>query len=203
MTAKPGFFNRIKALNSKQLTLFAIALSERMLPNYLLFAQITEQADSQKAATIQDMLWQSLYTRNFKLNYERMQDQLELLIPEPEEYDFYGVYPATDALVAMVTILSAMEQKVDTDLINLSKLSSSTVAAFIEASEQPEVESEEALDDFVFSHPLMAQEREIQNQLLEWVEEQDPIDPEAVKALRKELRDEGVSNIGVTLTDEA
>lgn len=201
MTAKPGFFNRIKALNSKQLTLFAVALSERMLPNYLLFAQITEQADSQKASTIQDILWQSLYTRNFKLNYERMQDQLELLIPEPDAHDFYGVYPATDALVAMITILTAMEQKVDTDLINISKLSSSTVAAFIEASEQPELESEEALDDFVFAHPLMAEEREIQNQLLEWVEQQDPMDPEAVKALRKELRDEGVSNLGITLAD--
>ncbi|SHI27565.1 YjaG family protein [Ferrimonas marina] len=201
MTAKTGFFSRVKALNEKQKVLFAIALAERMLPNYLLYAQITEQEDSAKATTILDMLWQSLYTRNLKLNYERMQDQLEELMPNTEAEEFYGVYPATDALMALSTILTAMQQKVDTDLINVSKLSSSTVAAFIEASEQPEVETEEALDDFVFQHPLMAEERAIQGQLLDWVESPEATDTDAIKGLRKELRDEGVSNIGVTLAD--
>ncbi|GAA4897507.1 YjaG family protein [Ferrimonas pelagia] len=202
MTAKSGFFNRIKELSSNQKILFAVALSERMLPNYQLFAQITEQEDSQKASTIQDMLWQSLYTPNFKLNYDRMLDQLEALMPDHGDHDFYGVYPATDALMALSTILTALQQKIDADLINVSKLSSSTVAAFIEASDLPDdLNSEKALDDYIFDHPLMADEKAIQEQLLEWVEEQEKTDPEAIKALRKELRDSGVSNIGVSLAE--
>ncbi|QIZ75554.1 YjaG family protein [Ferrimonas lipolytica] len=201
MTAKNGFFNRIKALDTWQKTLFAAALTERMLPNYQLFAQITEQENGDKPGIALDLLWQSLHDRKFKMNYERLINQMDELVPAEDEHDFYGVYPATDLLTSLSTIFTALQQKIETDLVNISKLSSSTVAAFIEASEQPEVKTEEALDDFIFQHELMAQERDIQEQLLEFVEQQNGVWPDAIKGLRKELRDLGVSNIGISLDD--
>ncbi|MBY5990542.1 YjaG family protein [Ferrimonas balearica] len=201
MTSKQGFFSRIKALDLWQKTLFATCLAERMLPNYLLFAEITEAEGSDKAVVQLDMLWQSLYSKEMKLNHERMMNQLEEMMPDPQQHEFYGVYPATDALMAITTILTALQQKVESDLVNISKLSSSTVAAFIEASEAPELE-EDALEDFVFAHPLMQEERDIQNQILALVEQMSRRDIEDIKGLRKELRESGVSNIGVSLSEE-
>ncbi|WP_298442661.1 YjaG family protein [uncultured Ferrimonas sp.] len=201
MSAKPGFFNRIKALDTWQKTLLAAALTERMLPNYQLFAQITEQEDADKPAIALDLLWQSLYDRKFKLNLERLINQMDELVPDPEQHEFYGVYPATDLLTSLSTIFTALQQKIETDLVNISKLSSSTVAAFIEASEQPDIDNDDALDDFIFEHELMAQERDIQEQLLEFVEQQNGVWPDAIKGLRKELRDIGVSNIGISLAE--
>ncbi|MBY6187073.1 YjaG family protein [Marinobacter hydrocarbonoclasticus] len=202
MTAKKGFFSRIKTLDLWQKTLFATALAERMLPNYLLFADITEAEGADKVVTQMDMLWQSLYSKEIRLNYDRMLDQLEELMPDPQVHEFYGVYPASDALMAISTILTALQQKVEADLVNISKLSSSTVAAFIEASEQPDFDDEDALDDFIFAHPLMQGERELQSELLTLVEELSRQDAEAIKGLRKELRDDAVSNIGVSLSEE-
>ncbi len=202
MTAKQGFFSRIKALDLWQKTLFATALAERMLPNYLLFAELTEAEGADKAVTQLDILWQSLYSKEIRLNYDSMLDQLEVLMHDPKVHDFYGVYPASDALMAISTILTALQQKVEADLVNISKLSSSTVAAFIEASEQPEMEDEDALEDFVFAHPLMQDERGLQAELLELVETLSRKDADAIKALRKDLRDAGVSNIGVSLAEE-
>ncbi|MBY6094384.1 YjaG family protein [Ferrimonas balearica] len=202
MTARQGFFSRIKALDLWQKTLFATALAERMLPNYLLFAELTEAEEADKVVTQLDMLWQSLYSKDIRLNYERMLNQLEERMPDPQVHDFYGVYPASDALMAISTILTALQQKVEADLVNISKLSSSTVAAFIEATEQPEIEDDDALDEFVFSHPLMQEERGLQSELLTLVETLSRKDVDAIKGLRKELREEGVSNIGVSLSEE-
>ncbi|WP_028115973.1 YjaG family protein [Ferrimonas senticii] len=199
MTAKPGFFTRIKTLELWQKTLFATALTERMLPNYQLFAEMTEQEDGEKPQVALDLLWQSLYDRKFKLNLERLINQMEELMPDEEAHDTYAVYPAMDMLTSLITIFSAIQQKIETDLINISKLSSSTVAAFIEASEQPDVDSEDALDDYVFEHELMQQEREIQEQLLDYIESLEKPFPDEIKGLRKEMRDAGISNIGVSL----
>ncbi len=198
MTAKPGFFNRIKALDTWQKTLLATALTERMLPNYQLFAQVTDQENSDKAMIALDLLWQSLTDRKFKLNFERLINQMDALIPDEQQYDCYAVYPATDLLTALVTIFTALQQKIETDLINISKLSSSTVAAFIEASESDDAQIS-ANDDWVFAHPLMQEERELQEQLLDWVEQLSPSDADEVKGLRKELREAGISNLGISL----
>ncbi|MGB5143577.1 MAG: YjaG family protein [Shewanella indica] len=202
MTTKPGFFKRLKALELPQKKLFAVALCQRMSPNYQLFSEVCEFGDPQVLDTVLNLLWQSLYDRKLKLNLELQMAKLEENTPEPAQFDAYGVYPAMDAAVALSSLLGALESKVEDDITNISKLSSGTVANYIEAIADPELDGE-ALDEFVFSHEVMQEERELQASLLEIIEENPQITADFVKALRKEIVMNGVSNIGISVQQDA
>jgi len=58
---------------------------------------------------------------------------------------------------------------------------------------------DEELDEFVFSHPVMEQEKELQGMLLDIIEANPDITSELVKGLRKDIIEAGVSNIGISL----
>ena len=94
--------------------------------------------------------------------------------------------------------MSAISAKMEDDIINISKLSSSTVANYIEAISDESL-MDEALDDFVFAHPVMQEEKELQDMLLDIIEANPDINPELVKGLRKDIIDAGVSNIGISM----
>ncbi|QYJ98787.1 YjaG family protein [Shewanella alkalitolerans] len=198
MSNKPGFFKRLKALEPEQKKLFAIALCQRMYPNYQLFSEVCEFGDPQVLDTVLNLLWQSMYDQKLKLNIDLYLERLDLNTPEPSDFDVYGVYPAMDAAVALTSLLSAIQSKVEDDITNISKLSSATVANYIEATLEEEMD-EEALDDHIFNHEVMQEEKALQASLLEIIEENPKITADFVKALRKELVQTGVSNIGISV----
>lgn len=200
---KPGFFKRLKALNLQQKKLFAVALCQRMLPNYQLFAEVCEFGNATVLETLQQLLWQQLYDPKLKLNLDAQLNKLEENTPEPEDFDVYGVYPALDAVVALSTYLGAMQSKIEEDITNISKLSSATVANYVEALLGEEFDSEDKLDDAIFAHPMMEQERELQLSLLEIIEDNPEPAADFIKALRKEIVSDGVSNIGISLSEAA
>ncbi len=197
MTKKTGFFKRLKALSLPQKQLFAIALCQRMYPNYQLFSEVCEFGNPQVLDTVLNLLWQKQYDNRLKLNIDIYLERLDQAAPEPRDFDSYGVYPALDAVSALIALLSAIQSKAEDDITNISKLSSSTVANYIEATCDREL-TEDALDDYVFAHPAMAEERELQAMLLDVIEE-NKITADFVRELRREIIDSGVSNIGVSL----
>lgn len=198
MTHKPGFFQRLKALSLPQKQLFAIALCQRMLPNYQLFSEVCEFGQPAVLSTALDLLWQSQYDKKNKYNADVHLQRLEENTPDPSDFEAYGVYPAMDAVVAISTLMSAIADKIEDDIINISKLSSSTVANYIEALSDEDL-MDEALDDYVFAHPVMLEEKELQNMLLDIIEANPDIHPDLVKGLRKDIIEAGVSNIGISL----
>lgn len=198
MSNRTGFFKRIKALSFEQKKVFAIALCQRMLPNYQLFSQVAEFGDAKVLDTVLNLLWQSCYDKKLKLNIEIYLERLELNTPEPSDFDLYGVYPAMDATTALIALLSALSSKDEEDLINISKLSSSTVASYIQAISDSEALTQEDFDEQLFAHPVMQDEREIQDSLLQIVEENSKLSASFIKALRKEIIDSAISNIGVS-----
>ena len=199
MTNKAGFFKRLKALNLAQKQLFAIALCQRMYPNYQLFSEVCEFGDAKVLDTLLNLLWQKQYDNKLKLNIDIYLERLEENTPEPADYDVYGVYPALDAVVALSSLLGGIQGKIEEDITNISKLSSSTVANYIEAISDVDLD-DDALDDFIFSHEVMEEERDLQNSLLEIIENNPKITPELVKGLRKDIIDAGVSNIGISIS---
>ncbi|QLE84754.1 DUF416 family protein [Shewanella sp. Scap07] len=201
MSNKPGFFKRLKALEPEQKKLFAIALCQRMYPNYQLFSEVCEFGDAQVLDTALNLLWQSMYDRKLKLNIDVYLERLDVNTPEPSDFDVYGVYPAMDAAVALTSLLSAMQSKIEDDMTNISKLSSATVANYIEATLEDEL-SEAELDDYIFSHPVMVEEKALQSSLLEIVEDNPKMTPDFIKALRKEIVQAGVSNIGIEVSQD-
>ncbi|MCZ4338607.1 YjaG family protein [Shewanella colwelliana] len=196
MSNKPGFFKRLKALELEQKKLFAIALCQRMYPNYQLFSEVCEFGDPKVLDTALNLLWQSMYDNKLKLNIDIYLERIDAVTPEPADFDVYGVYPAMDAAVALISLLSAMQSKVEDDITNISKLSSSTVANYIEATLDEDID-EDALDDFVFNHEVMLEEKALQSSLLDIIEENPKITADFVKTLRKEIIESGISNIGI------
>ena len=200
MTNKPGFFKRVKALDFQQKKVFAIALCQRMLPNYQLFSEVCEFGDPQVLDTALSLLWQSVYDNKLKLNIDIYLERLELNTPDPANFDVYGVYPAMDASTALIALLSAIQSKVEEDIVNISKLSSSTVANYIEAISDVELD-DEAFDDYIFNHEVMTEEKELQNTLLQLIEDNPKLNADFIKSLRKEIIQAGVSNIGIGLPE--
>lgn len=196
MTKKPGFFKRLKALDPLQKQLFATALCQRMYPNYQLFSEVCEFGDSKVLSTVLELLWQSIYDKKMKFNYEIHLERLDAVTPDPEDFVVYGAYPAMDAAVALTSLVGAIQGKQEDDMVNISKLSSATVANYIEATIETDLDGD-ALDDFIFDQEVMQEERELQASLLDIIEE-NPINAELVKELRKEIIASGVSNIGVS-----
>ncbi|MFT5235589.1 MAG: hypothetical protein ACI8SK_000092 [Shewanella sp.] len=202
MTTKLGFFKRVKALDFQQKKVFAIALCQRMLPNYQLFSEVCEFGDPQVLDTVLNLLWQSNYDSKLKLNIDIYLERLELITPDPAKFDVYGVYPAMDATTALIALLSALQSKVEEDIVNISKLSSSTVANYIEAISDIDVElDEDAFDDFIFNHEVMLDEQALQGNLLTLIEDNPKLNAEFIKSLRKEIIDAGVSNIGIGIQE--
>lgn len=201
MTNKTGFFQRLKGLTLAQKKMFAIALCQRMLPNYQLFSEVCEFGNPKVLDTLLNLLWQSMYDNKLKLNIELQMERIEENTPEPHNFDVYGVYPAMDAAVALTALLSAIESKVEEDITNISKLSSATVANYIEATCEQTFENESALDDYIFNHPVMVEEKEMQAALLQAIEENPHLKADFVKELRRELVSVGISNIGISHTE--
>lgn len=200
MTNKVGFFKRLKGLSSSQKQLFAVALCQRMYPNYQLFSEVSQFGDPQVLDTVLNLLWQSLYDQKLKFNIDIHLDRLNAVMPEPENFDIYGVYPAMDAVTGLIALLSAIQGKYEDDMINISKLSSSTVANYIETlcqNELSDIFDSDVMDDFIFAHEYMSHERELQASLLNMIEQESKISADLVKGLRKEIIDSGVSNIGI------
>jgi uncharacterized protein YjaG (DUF416 family) len=198
MTSKTGFFKRLKALSLPQKQLFALALCQRMLPNYQLFSEVCEFGQPQVLSTALELLWQSQYDKKLKLNIDVHLQRLDENTPDPNQFEAYGAYPAMDAAVAIATLMGAIDGKIEEDITNISKLSSSTVANYIEAISEESL-MDEALDEFVFSHPVMEEEKQLQGMLLDIIEANPEINIELVKGLRKDIIETGVSNIGISL----
>ncbi|NRA82912.1 MAG: YjaG family protein [Gammaproteobacteria bacterium] len=191
MTKKSGFFTRIKLLNFEQKMIFATALTERMLPNYQLFSQATEFGEPKVLNVIVDIIWQKLSKHSVKLNIEVQLDKLAEQIPEQRDFDCFGVIPAIDCAMSVNTLLVALEQQIEDDLINASKLSSSTVASYITAVEG------DISDEATFSHEMMTEEKALQEYLLERVEQNANPNAAFLKELRAEFNAFGISNIGI------
>jgi uncharacterized protein YjaG (DUF416 family) len=198
MINKPGFFKRLKALSLPQKQLFAIALCQRMLPNYQLFSEVCEFGEPKVLSTALELLWQSQYDKKLKFNIDVHLQRLEDNTPDPGQFEAYGVYPAMDAAVGISMLIAAIDAKNEEDITNISKLSSSTVANYIEAISDESL-TDEALDDFVFAHEVMQEEKVLQESLLDIIEANPTIDAELVKGLRKDIIEAGVSNIGISL----
>ncbi|WP_406665037.1 YjaG family protein [Gallaecimonas sp. GXIMD1310] len=174
---------------------FAAALAQRMLPNFLLFAEITDQPEAGLAVkSALDTVWEKLLNPKAKISFEKQQLKLAELEPEPEQYDFFGAYPALDSYLAVMTILAAMQDKDEQPALDISRLSRGSVQFFLNT------QAEQALDYAQLDQlELWQQERDFQDALLAAVSE--PLTPEQLKAVQQLGRNEGVSNLGIALDD--
>lgn len=187
---------RLENLATWQHLTFMACLCERMYPNYHLFCEITEQPQNARIYhNILNLVWEYLTVKEANINFENQLEKLENIIPDVNDYDFYGVVPALDACEGLAEVLhtiiagASLEQAV-----KVSQLSLGTVAGYLE-TEYDRTLSEVELKE----SDLIQQELDVQWQLYRALKEAERHDVELISDLKNALREEAVSNICIKI----
>src|SRR5690554_3698156 len=114
-----------------QLTAFSAALTERMFPNFALFARLVDFGDPARMRLLLDGVWDSLAGTGARVNFEVQLDQVEANMPDLDEYDMYGALPALDAIVALNACINCLLEKDRSEAANVGQLSRESVTAHI------------------------------------------------------------------------
>lgn len=187
---------RLEKFEPWQQITFMASLCERMYPNYAMFCDATEFAESRIYRDILDSIWELLTVKNAKINFERQLEKLEEIIPSSEDYDFYAVYPAIDACIALSTLLHGLLDRdyLFENMFKISQQSVLTVAQLEEAQTGTEITNDNQKEN-----QAVCAEWDVQWAIFRPLREAEERDIDLIKDLRAELRDEAISNIGVEI----
>jgi len=194
---KPNNFQRVRELNYMQKAVLAAALLERMLPNYALFSDATEFGDAKIFRNALNSIWEKLVFPKSKINLELLVDKIEPNVPEIEDFDMFGVYPAIDTGTALLSMLNGMMIEDELEFVNISKISQASVAKLIEY--QLGSENLSANNEAIREHPLMKYEIEILSELIDYVEKMGRISSDSIKGLKAKSIEDGQTNIGIEI----
>lgn len=186
------FYKKINKLAPWQQTVFALALAERMYPNYRLFSDTSEFGNGERLRSTLDTLWTYLTVKGSKVDLTAELEAFEVFIPDPSRFEHYGAYPALDACVALGAAYNSVICRIGEEAIEASNASLGTVAGFAELLAERDLSEEELYDN-----ELMMAEMEFQVELLERVGQ--PREAETILAIRDFAAQDGVSNIGIGL----
>lgn len=185
---------RMERFESWQYLTFMACLCERMMPNFQLFCAVTEQPEQAKTyQNILNLVWEFLTVKGAKINFENQLEKLEAIIPDVNQYDFYGVFPAADACQGLADLLHTLIAGEHLEqAIALSQLSLSTVATYLETQQDRELSEQE-----LKNAPEIQEELDVQWQIYRLLNECEERDVELILELKNELRTANTSNIGV------
>lgn len=186
---------RIERFESWQHLTFMACLCERMLPNFQLFCEVTEQPENAKIfQNILNLVWEHLTVKGAKINFDNQLEKLEAIIPDVNDYEFFGVLPAQEACEALSELLhsliagSTLEQA-----IRISQISLGTVASYLEMQQDQELNEQQ-----LKAAEEIQEELDVQWQIYRILNETEERDVELILGLKNDLREAGVSNLGLS-----
>lgn len=196
----------LKNLSQWQQVAFCAALLERMLPNYQMFAQHAEFGDYKVLRNQLDLIWQWLdKDSRCKINYDAQIAKLEEQVPDPEAFDFFGVFPALDGAMALMSLFQSMQDVQNSAFENIGKLSENSVSYYVELSLAQEMDEQTPDEEELIispqqinAHPLMEWEKATQNELFDFLKNASENKASCQKAKALVL-EEGLSNLGIEI----
>ena len=189
-------------LSQWQQIAFASALLERMLPNYQMFSESSEFGSYALLRNQLDLVWQWLDKNNkIKININAQLKKLEEQTPDPEEFDSFGVFPALDVCMAIMSLWQLMQSngadKAHEDINSISRLSQNSVNYYVEL-----LLLEEGAEDInakdIDEHPLIVWEEATQNELFDFLKMAAETKRSCQLATEMVLS-EGLSNLGIVI----
>lgn len=202
MKQKANNFQAMRELNFYQQAAVAATLLERMLPNYQLFAEVTQTGDAELPRHILTLVWEWLTVKKAKINFEKLSEELDAITPELSDFDIFGVYPAVDCATALDMMLSGIAQQDASEFINVAKISQATVARLIEHdSIDDDITTEAELKKIVREHPLMQYEMDCLAELIELVTPVKQFGREERQMLQNWVKEQGLTNLGMDLSN--
>ena len=173
---------RLENVESWQHLTFMACLCERMAPNFALFCQMTEQEQAEKTYhNILNLVWEFLTVKGAKINFENQLEKLEEIIPDVNDYDFFGVVPALDACEALGELLHAI-------------IAGETLEKAIQTQENHDLSETE-----LKSRKEIEEELDLQWQIYRLLKDCEKRDVDLILSLRNEIKQEGISNIGIKI----
>jgi uncharacterized protein YjaG (DUF416 family) len=197
----------LKNLSQWQQVAFCAALLERMLPNYQMFAEHVEFGDYKVLRNQLDLIWQWLDKNSrCKINYDAQIAKLDEQVPDPDAFDFFGVFPALDSAMAIMSLFQSMQDSQNSVFENISKLSENSVSYYVELSLAQEIDAQTPEGDEIIitpeqitQHPLMQWEIATQDELFDFIKTASENKASCLKAKALVL-EEGLSNLGIEIS---
>ena len=195
-----------KNLSQWQQIAFSAALLERMLPNYQLFSEHAQFGDYKVLRNQLDLIWQWLDKNNrCKINYDAQIAKLEEQVPDPEAFDFFGIFPALDSAMALMSLFQSMQDPESDGFGIVSKLSQNSVSYYVELSLAQDLDEQTPDDEDIIinpeqiaAHPLMAWEIATQNELFDLIKGASENKASCLQA-KALVMEEGLSNLGIEI----
>ena len=181
---------------------FSSALLERMLPNYQMFSENSQFGEYALLRNQLDLVWQWLDKNNqTKINFNAQLNKLEEQTPDPEKFDSFGVFPALDACMAMMSLLQLMQSngkdKDHDDIHSVSRLSHNSVSYYVELLLIDAGATDVQASD-IAEHPLVAWEKETQNELFDFLKFAAE-NKRSCQLAKTMVLSEGLSNLGIEI----
>ncbi|AKO45342.1 YjaG family protein [[Haemophilus] ducreyi] len=188
---------RIERFEPWQHLTFMACLCERMYPNYQLFCDVTKQPEKMKVfQNILNLAWEFLTVKGAKINFDSQLEKLEEIIPDVNDYDFFGVLPAQESCEALAELLhSFIAGNTLAQAIRISQISLATVASYLSVKSGQEL-SDKALK----SSAEIEEELDIQWQIYRLLNECEERDISLILSLKNQIRSTGISNIGLNFS---
>jgi uncharacterized protein YjaG (DUF416 family) len=172
---------------------YCAALVESMYPNYGLFCQAVNIEGEKIYRNALNVVWEYASGRTQKIDFFKQQEKFEAYIPEPGNYELYGVRPALDACVGLTLLLQSCDAPQDDDTSSLVTLSNATIEHYLTATEY---------DGELQQHPLFLRQAVLLDNLDSKLSPGSGDRRSLVDELRALGSDEGLSNIGISLQGE-
>lgn len=186
---------------------FCAALLERMLPNYQMFSNATEFGDFSILRNQLDLVWQWLDQNNkIKINVDAQLIKLENETPDPEAFDSFGVFPALDTCMALISLWQLMQTKPQDnqqeDINTVSRLSQNSVTFYVELmlsqALDDKSQEQEISEEQVNEHPLIQWEKETQDELFDFLKFAAE-NKRSCQLVKEMVLSEGISNLGIEI----
>lgn len=178
-------------LQTWQQSVFCMALAEQNITHFKMFSQAIENENGKTAENILQLFWEKLTVKGAKINLTIQEENFDAIIPESNDHDFYGVYPAVDYCVITSCIFNSFTIKSKEEALNASQTSFSTIASFIELQIDQEINEEELLLE-----PLFIEQLTVQKTVLKMLDAERT--PELIKSIRHYIRSIESTNIGIS-----
>jgi len=200
---KQKFLKTLQSLGGWRERAFMLALAERAVPNASLYFENIDTSEVEQGTDLQLLLteiWQNLVIEPNEDAIIESLDRVVELRTLSDDSENYGALPTADCLE---TIEQALLSGVNEDkkrALDASQLSISTITQFIEFSEGEGLD-ENGLIKLFDKHPLIEREFSFQAELNDLLRAATHPGSEVIKELRELAQDEGLSNLGISLTD--
>ena len=191
MQPNPALNQSLSLLNHWQQLAFSAAVCERSFPNYELFCEIEGwQAQAKGSRKILNKVWE--YLRGQLKSLKNMEKQLEVLtdyIPDPEQFDQYGAYPAMDTTVALQ---SCVQSILDNSILDAPSMHTMMASRLLEVLELQDIEPQDS--------ELWQRQQKFEQDVYDLITAQNS-HADMIKQLIPLSHDKGVSSLGICLDE--